>query len=61
MRAKEFKPWVKVSSSGKIWVDTSDPRWQEWFDGQIRKLREYHIVNGRLVHKETGRVVADQG
>lgn len=39
-----MKPWVKATSSGKLYVDTSHPEWQKWFISEIKRLQKYDFV-----------------
>lgn len=36
-KRKPIPPWVKSTPEGALYVDTSHPEWQEWFQDYIEK------------------------
>jgi hypothetical protein len=46
------KPWLKATTEGRLYIDTSHPEWVKWFISEIERLSKYKIVNGNLVNSE---------
>lgn len=43
-----MKPWLKATSEGKLYVDTSHPEWKKWFIEQIKKYSKINIMQKQV-------------
>jgi hypothetical protein len=37
-RDDKYPSWIRSNSYGRMWIDTSDPAWQEMFKKQISEM-----------------------
>lgn len=47
-------PWVKATHDGKLYIDTNDERYRNFFLAQISYLSQWSIEDGDLTEKEGG-------
>jgi hypothetical protein len=45
-------PWVKGTSDGKLYIDSSDERYQRFFRAQLEYFNQWGIEDGGLVEKD---------
>ena len=48
-KKKTFPPWLKGTNEGKLYIDTSNKEWQEWFVNKIKEFSKYKIINGKFI------------
>lgn len=39
-RTRPYPPWVKATTEGRLYTDTSHPEWQKWFREEIKKYQK---------------------
>ena len=45
-------PWIKATKDGRLYIDASDKRYQEYFRSQLDYLGQWTIESGKLVREE---------
>jgi len=52
---RKCKPWLKATTEGALYIDTSHPEWKKWFADEIKRIQNSNGYKAILkqIHRQS--------